>query len=293
MGTKPLLTGVAVITLLLGACGDDDDDDARGAADNVLTVKETEYAFGFGGAPKAGTVTFAVENTGKELHVFALGRLLPGKTLEDARAALASEDEDASATLFADDAAADSAGAGLTPGGKYELTVSGIEPGKYVAICFLPGPDGTPHFASGMIGEFDVAAGDDGAMPEADVTFTVTKERIDGPREVKAGRTTIKVVPQAGAPDEVTLVKIKDGNTADDVDAYFESLEEEEDGFFYDVEASPADLVVFAFDSTVERSLTVDLTPGKWGIGAEDSDVEDAPDLDPDEDPHLIQFTVT
>ncbi|MDQ3695351.1 MAG: hypothetical protein M3464_17235 [Chloroflexota bacterium] len=33
-----------------------------------------------------------------------------------------------------------------------------LEPGTYAAVCFIPGPDGTPHFLTGMTTVFDVAA---------------------------------------------------------------------------------------------------------------------------------------
>ena len=286
---------VLLAAVVAAGCGDDDEDEAVSGDDgesteeNVLRVTEDDYTFAFDGEAKAGTVTFAIENVGEEMHMLGLCRLKAGKTLDDAKEAAGSDDEAAFDATCEEDEAIDSAGGGLTPGGAYEVTVDGIVAGDYAAVCFLPNEKGEPHFQLGMLGGFTVGEGEAGEQPAADVTYTATKEKLDGPKEVDAGPTQIRVVTEAGGPDEIVLLKLKDGKTADDVDAYFKVLDE---GGFYEHDKSPVDFLFFAFDSTAPRTIGVDLDEGKWAISAEDSDVEgESPD--PDEDPHVIQFTVS
>ena len=294
MGKRAAALLVTIALALVGAgCGDDDDGDGGASTspseDNVLQITEDDYSYAFDGEVRAGTVTFEVENEGDELHMLGLCRLKAGKTLSDAREAAKSEDESAFGDVCEEDEALDGAGGGAAPGTAYQVTVDGIVAGDYAAICFIPDKEGTPHLALGMVGGFSVAEGDVSVTPEPDVTFTATAEELDGPTEIDAGRTAIEVVPEEGAPDEVILLKIKDGKTADDVDAYFKTLDE---GGFYEPDASPVEYLYFAFDSATPRVVTVDLTEGRWAIAADDSDVE-GEQLDPDEDPHVVQFTVS
>ena len=290
------IVALLVLALAAAACGgDDDDDDAGGdtggesTAANTLSVEEVDYGYEFSGEVEAGTVTFAMENAGKEFHMMATCRLQDGKTVTDVADAAQSEDESAFGEVCVEGDPIDQAGGGQTPGSAYEVTVKGIEAGEYAALCFLPDAEGKPHFLSGMVGSFEVAEGDATEEPEADVTFTSTKDEAKGPEELEAGRTTIQVDVEDGAPDEVTLVKIKDGKKPADVDEYFKLLDE---GGFYDQDESPAEFVFFQFDSTETRWFTVDLTEGQWGMGLEDSD-GDEEDVPAEEDPHLVLFEVS
>ena len=43
-----------------------------------------------------------------------------------------------------------------TPGEQGDLALVGLEPGKYIAICGIPSPDGTPHYMNRMIAEFEI-----------------------------------------------------------------------------------------------------------------------------------------
>lgn len=44
------------------------------------------------------------------------------------------------------------------PGGEDDEVITfDLEPGNYAALCFIPGPDGTPHAFMGMQKEFTVS----------------------------------------------------------------------------------------------------------------------------------------
>lgn len=271
----------------LASCGVDDD--SAEASDNVLRVSEDDYAFDIEDDVKAGTVTLDIENVGDELHMFGACELLDGKTAADVQTALKDESEEALGKVCKEDTFIDGLGGGLTPGGSLQVTATQVEAGDYVAICFLPDKDGKPHFTKGMVKEFTVAEGDESAAPGSDVKLTATKDKLDGPKTLDAGATTFQLDIEKGAPDEMILLKLKDGKSPDEVDAYFKTLDE---GAFYETAKSPVDLLYFAFDSTDTRWFTVDLTPGKWAFAVNDSDKE-GEDLPADEDPHVVLFTVS
>ena len=198
---------VLVLALLLGvaACGDDDDggdgdggDSAEPAGDgeNKLTVTERDYEFEVAGEVQAGTLSIAVSNEGAELHEIAMAKLVEGKTLDDVRATLeaaSEEEENVLEGVAEDDAVIDDLGGAQLPGTSYTITGSGIEPGDYALICFIPTAEGQPHFSLGMLAEFTVAEGDAGDGPDADVTYTATDDELEGPDQLEAGETTIEV----------------------------------------------------------------------------------------------------
>ncbi|HEX2272736.1 MAG TPA: hypothetical protein VHG90_02565 [Acidimicrobiales bacterium] len=86
----PLIALAAVMTMGLGACGDDDDETAtqqtattaapRGS--DTVTIEMSDYAYTVSGPLNAGG-TLRISNPGKEFHVLAMGRFRPGKTLQD------------------------------------------------------------------------------------------------------------------------------------------------------------------------------------------------------------------
>jgi hypothetical protein len=92
----PVIALAAVMTMGLGACGDDDDETAteqttattaapRGS--DTVTIEMSDYAFAVSGPLNAGG-TLRVSNVGKELHMIAMGRLKPGKTMQDLQTVL-------------------------------------------------------------------------------------------------------------------------------------------------------------------------------------------------------------
>jgi hypothetical protein len=116
-----------------------------------VDVTSTEYSFAFDKNVPAGKVSFVLKNPGKEVHFMALSKLAEGKTIEEA---LQFEGDPEEAGLVTN-AEYDS---GLAaPGGEDEevLTLDLTE-GNWAMLCFIPGPDGTPHAFTGMAIPFTV-----------------------------------------------------------------------------------------------------------------------------------------
>lgn len=285
-----LLPACALAAVLVAACSDDE-----GGGDNVISLGASEYAFTTSGEPKAGSVTLELENTGAEIHEFGMARLVGDSTLEDVQAALdaAGPDEEADFEgILEDDSVIDDAGAALFPGASLSITASGIEAGDYVMMCFVPDAEGRPHFTLGMLGEFSIAEGEADDAPEADVTYTVTDDGIDGPDTLEAGETVFEMLNDSAINREIQIGKLADGATFDDAAAFFAQFEEgppDAEGL-----ASPDNPIAFfsfVFDAEQDRVVTLDLTPGTWLIGMPDP--ENQFEGSPDDDPDAIVVEVT
>ena len=292
MWAKRALVGLVVLSMALVACGGDDDDDAGGDTGgetpaNTLTVTEVDYGYELEGEPEAGTVTFAMENTGEEIHMIAVCKVKGDASITEVTDAAQADEESAFGEVCEEQSGIDGAGGIQAPGTAYEVTVTDVEEGRYVAMCFIPDAEGTPHLALGMAEEFEVGPGDVTEEPEADVTYTADADGTEGPEELDAGRTTFQVDAE-DISREVVLVKVKDGNTPADVDEYFEQLDESP---VFDPAEAPVEFLGVAFDWEDPRWFTVDLTEGLWGIGVPDPDDEQT--LPAEEDPHVVLFEVT
>jgi hypothetical protein len=114
------------------------------ASDVAVTLKE--YSFEVPAEIKAGTHTFKVSNQGEQPHEMILYKLAEGKTLADLQAYLSS-------TSPSDPLPGDIAGGALAIGpGMHSWTTFDLQPGTYVAICFiLDSGDGASHLGHGMI----------------------------------------------------------------------------------------------------------------------------------------------
>jgi uncharacterized cupredoxin-like copper-binding protein len=119
----------------------------------VIGVSLTDYAFTFNVASVVApeVLHFQVRNDGTEFHELVLFRMPEGAETADDVTAMLGDDPEGS---FLEDGFVGATFA--APGEQSNLVLVGLEPGKYVAICFIPDAEGTPHYAHGMIAEFEV-----------------------------------------------------------------------------------------------------------------------------------------
>jgi len=118
------------------------------AGDIQLTL--LEYSFAFSATPTAGTHTFTVTNEGKEVHEVVLVKLAPGMTAAQVGAWFEGGEQGPPPGLPIGGLS------GMSPGQVENFTAT-FEPGTYGLLCFVPGPDGAPHFAHGMAVTFTVS----------------------------------------------------------------------------------------------------------------------------------------
>lgn len=142
------------------------------AVETDAQVDLFEMAFDIPAELSAGTQLWEVSNTGAMTHEMAIFPVPAGATADEVTAAILAngdagffieqtpEIQDAIAAVGPDWsgwelALAGGAGA-LAPQGTSIIQVD-LPAGTYGAVCFFPGPDGTPHFITGMTDVFEVA----------------------------------------------------------------------------------------------------------------------------------------
>ncbi len=110
----------------------------------------SDYAFNFDKPLTAGRHTIKVTNSAAQDHEIQLIHLAPGKTLADMQQWIAKMDGPPPGSAVGGVAS-------MKPGTINYFDVE-LEPGEYVAICFVPDKgDGKPHFEHGMARQFTVS----------------------------------------------------------------------------------------------------------------------------------------
>lgn len=140
------------MTDVLQVVGEAASGDAAAEPTADIEVRMRDFAFTMPTSVSTGEHVWKVVNDGPQPHEMALMKLNDGVTLEQFMASLAAEDE--SAMPATPIGGAQALSIGLSSFVTYDL-----EPGEYVALCFVPDPKtGQPHVALGMVAGFTVEA---------------------------------------------------------------------------------------------------------------------------------------
>ena len=271
-GSSSATTGGGAATTGAGAATTGGGAATTGGAspESAITIAASEYKFEVTGEATGGFQQVTFENDGKEPHILVPLKLQNGKTAADALPLLSQEGEPdpaALAEVFDGDPTTSFYGTpGLVSPGDAETTVADFSPGSYVLVCFLPSPDGTPHFALGMLTDFKVGDGDTPA-PSSQGTFEITDDSITAPVGVQSG--TYAVENKGTTPADFNVVGPTDVQV-NDIDAavndYFASIGTGETKEF----KLPAPLVAGFSESMppgVTGYIVVDLESGRYLIG--------------------------
>jgi uncharacterized cupredoxin-like copper-binding protein len=123
---------------------------AAQAVTGDVTMTLSDYAFALSAPITAGRHTIRVENpTAAQSHEVELVKLAPGKTLQDLMSWIENPQGPSPGQAIGGIA-------GLAKGEVASFAYD-FAPGEYGWICFLPGPDGRPHFMHGMMQQFTVS----------------------------------------------------------------------------------------------------------------------------------------
>jgi hypothetical protein len=219
--------GFIVPMLVLAACGRDHS--AAASADStgtasaaqpaapsapaVLAITATDYAFDAPAEIPAGLTTIRVTVHAKELHHAALIRIDSGKTFADLQAALRKAGPPPHWAV--------PVGGPNTPvpnDGTSE-DIQELAPGNYAIICYVPSPDGTPHFDKGMIRPLTVTASTQPAAPEptADATVTLSDYAYGFSAPLAAGKHMLRVENAGPQVHELVLVRLAPGKKGKDL----------------------------------------------------------------------------
>jgi uncharacterized cupredoxin-like copper-binding protein len=218
----------------------------------VIDIDATDFAYAAPDTLPSGLVTLRLANHGQEPHHGQLLRLNDGVSLEVFVDALNSGDLDAAAPLVA----AEGGPGALDPQRTTEVTLD-LRPGTYVLVCFIPGADGVPHLAKGMLKPLHVTpSATAAAPPQTDGTITLKDFSFDMPDSVVARRTVWKVTNQGPQAHEVAIAKLGPATSIDEVRAFFDGA----DG------PPPFELVggINGLDAGKSGFMTLDLEPGRY-----------------------------
>jgi len=117
------------------------------AGDVRMTLDD--YSFATSTPISRGVHTIRVANAAAQSHEVELVKLAPGKTLNDLMAWIAEPQGPPPGSAIGGIS-------GMQRGAVQSFTYD-FAPGEYGLICFLPGPDGKPHFMHGMMRQFTVS----------------------------------------------------------------------------------------------------------------------------------------
>lgn len=210
---SPLLAA-AVLAALVG-CGRADrtaESSTTNAGSSVVEVRALDFALQAPDTVPAGLVTFRMSADGRAFHHVEIVRFDSGHTLTEYAAAV-------EASGGAPPAWAHWLGGvnGADPGGTAETAVP-LTPGSYGLVCMIPGPDGRPHLAMGMMRPL-VVTGSAAPIPLPNTDLQVTMLGPDFLLNgiVTADVRTILVANVNGFPREALLLRLAEGKTADDL----------------------------------------------------------------------------
>lgn len=241
---------------------------AGAASSNKLTVTATEYTYQMKGSPKPGNVEVTFDNAGVEYHEMSVMQVKPGTTLAQVKKALASDDESAGEKLVV--AEVSPLPAFLSPG-RSTTTIVNLKAGRYVVICHVPAPDGSPHFAHGMIKLLDVKGSKSSYQPPSDGVSDVkiTDSAIELPSAGLPRSGWVKVTNETDVPRQVLLGAYTSSTaTFAEADAYYDAL------FSGQPVAGdpPADLAggVLGIAPGQAAYFQIDLESGRYALVSED-----------------------
>ena len=203
----------------------------------------------------AGATTLRLVNRGKQLHHAQLIKMEEGKTVEDVLKAMRTPGPLPGWIKFV-------GGPNAVVPGQEAVATSGLAPGHYAYLCFIPGADGVPHVAKGMIRPFEVtgtAAESAEELPAADVTITLADYdfRTSGP--LTSSTHTIRVENAGPQLHELVLLKLAPGKKVEDFAHWAQS------GMKGPPPAEPVGGLA-GLDKGGRGSFTANLTPGDYGL---------------------------
>lgn len=216
-----------------------------------ITVVATDFGFAGPAVVNAGWITVNLINRGKEPHQVQIVRLEPGKTAEDALAALRNGTKPPFAFVGGPNAA--------DPNGGRANATQYLAAGNYLLLCLIPSPDRKLHFDKGMVRPLRVRAGGaSGREPRADVAIRLVDYGFDLSRPLRRGSQTIRVSTDAPQVHEVQVLEPAPGKTAHDLGVWGEHMEG----------PPPAKLLggVVGLDPRNAAYFTVNLKPGRYGL---------------------------
>jgi hypothetical protein len=182
----------------------------------AITITGTDYAFSEPSTVQAGLVDITFVNNGKEPHQDNIARLNDGVSFDQFKSTLLGKNSDAALGLVKFYGGVNT----LAPGQR-QRAVLDFPAGNYVSICFVPAKDNKPHFAHGMLAQFEVKgnAPANQAQPKAEASVTLQDYSFKfSPNDtLPAKPVTVEVTNNGPQIHEIAIGKLDKGVSYDKV----------------------------------------------------------------------------
>ena len=259
-----------VLSLILAsACSPADANPARERPRDFtlrdLEVTAFDFAFQAPDTVPAGLTRVRMKSTGPSIHHVQIARLEGGHTVRQLV-------ERIEAGEFAPSWVTYVGGPEPVPFSEEGNATVDLAPGNYALICLISSEDHIRHLAKGMVRALTVLPASTQpvpsvAEPQADARMVLRDYDFDITPTLKSGRRTIRVENHAQQPHHAELVRMVDGKTLADLEAWQKSRQGPQ----------PFD---FAGGVTVltpgqVNFFTVDLVPGNYLLFCFVPDVKD------------------
>ncbi len=192
------------------------------AASRVLYVTTTDYHIAIPDTLPAGETTVRVVNAGRELHHVLFVRLNGDHDAADLAAAMKGDGPPPRWAHM------DGGPNGVSPGDTSLATTVPLVAGHYAVLCMIPGPDGVPHVAKGMIGDlvvrpaaYPVAA----TKPAYDATITLFDYGYRESTPITRATREVLVRNDGAQPHEIELARLLPGKTMADLAAWAQKMD--------------------------------------------------------------------
>ena len=191
-------------------------------AAHVVYVTATDYRLALPDTLAAGPTAFRVVNRGRELHHVLFVRLSGGHSAADLALAMKG---DSPPPRWAE---LDGGPNGVSPGDTSLATTVALQAGHYAVLCMIPGPDGVPHVARGMITDLVVrpaAYPASAAMPANDATITMFDYGYKSSAPITRATREVVVRNDGAQPHEIELARLLPGKTMADLAAWAKKMD--------------------------------------------------------------------
>ena len=209
---RKIAVAVCLLAVVFAGCGNDDDPTFDAGLPEPTDIEVIAKDYEFSSAPATVNVdslaTLTVKNEGNEDHEATILKINTEKTFDDVRAFFGPSAPPGPPPF------AVAGGTTGTAAGTSTAVTQALEAGSYAFICLIESPDGTPHFAKGMLKPFAVTGNSTASLPLPDgVNATGTEYKFNLPT-LKAGTTTIRFTNEGNEDHALGLAKVADGKDA-------------------------------------------------------------------------------
>ncbi len=223
----------------------------------TLMIEAVEYGFRMNGSVAAGMTMVQMKNLGQEDHQTQFMRLNDGVTLAQVQAAFQTGEHATEALTTLTTLVG---GPGTASAGGTSAAMLNLSEGQYLLACFIPGRDGIPHVAKGMVLPLTVTPATAPVAPAPATQGTVVMKEFSyalSASTLPAGRNMLAIVNEGMQAHEFGLLRLAPGKSAADVTGYFAATPTGPPPF-----AAAGGLTAL---SPGQRGIAVfDLTPGSY-----------------------------